>query len=168
MPSVSEQFVARPATDRDWPGIWSVLEPSIRDGNWFPIPRDFTAEQTRAFWHANGHHVFVGASDKGEIVWTYYTCPIHLGGGSHVANAAYAVSQLRFGLGLGHAMVEHSLETARAAGYRAMIYTAVLSTNERALRVYAKSGFKTLTRIPDAYFHPSLGYIDTLVMHRVL
>jgi GNAT superfamily N-acetyltransferase len=165
---MSEYFIARAATENDWLGIWSVLKPNIRDGSWFPIPRDFTAEQARTFWCAEGHHVYVGASNEGEILWTYYTCPIHLGGGSHVANAAYAVSQSRFGQGLGHAMIEHSLETARAEGYRAMVYTAVLSTNERAIRVYAKSGFETLARIPNAYAHPSLGYVDTLFMHRTL
>lgn len=83
--------VTRPAMDRDWSGIWAVLESSIRDGGWFPIPQDFTERQARDFWLAETHTVFVGESD-GEIVWTYFTCPIQLGGGSHIANAAYAVA----------------------------------------------------------------------------
>ncbi len=163
-----EHVTGRRADDRDWPGIWLVLERNIRDGDWFPIPRKFTEMETRAFWCAAGHRVHVGVDKDGAVVWTYYTCPLQLGGGSHIANAAYAVAQSRFGQGLGHAMVEHSLMTARADGYRAMMYTAVLSTNDRAVRVYERNGFETLTRIPDGYLHPSLGYIDTLVMHRTL
>ena len=158
---------ARPATDQDWDGIWAVLEPTIRDRSWFPIPGDFTEAQTRAFWCRPEHAVFVGEIG-GAIVWTYFTCPIHLGGGSHIANAAYAVAQSFFGRGLGHVMVEHSLRTARDAGYRAMQYTIVLSTNERALRLYRKSGFEIVGRTPGGYLHPVLGYVDTLIMHRVL
>lgn len=145
-----------------------MLEPSIRDGIWFPIPRDFTEELTREFWCAYSHDVFVGEDTNGEILWSYYTCPIQLGGGAHIANAGYAVSQKRFGHGLGSEMITHSLETARLNGYHAMVYTAVLSTNERAIRLYAKAGFETLARIPNAYLHPAVGYIDTLIMHRTL
>jgi ribosomal protein S18 acetylase RimI-like enzyme len=164
---MNDHILARAATDSDWAGIWAVLKPIIRDGGWCPIQRDFTEAQARAFWFSEKHHVFVGASD-GEILWTYWTCPIHMDGGSHVANAAYAVSPSRFGQGLGHAMVGHSLESARTEGYRAMLYTTVLSTNERAVRIYEKNGFETLARVPEGFLHPLLGYVDTLVMHRTL
>ena len=140
----------------------------MREGDRFTIPRDFTETQTHEFWCAVNHRVFVGLDGHGDVLWTYYTCPLQLGGGSHIANAGYAVSQLNAGQGLGHAMVEHSLQTAREDGYRAMVYMAVLSTNEPAIRLYAKSGFKTLARIPAGYLHPTLGFIDTLIMHREL
>ncbi len=164
---MTNQLHARRSTAADWPGIWAVLEPSIRDGLWFPIPSHFTNAQTRAFWCAENHDVFVGVSQE-EIVWTYYICPVQLGGGAHVANGAYAVAQKGFGTGLGSSMLEHSLQTARAAGYRAMQYNTVLSTNERAVRLYQKHGFKVVGTVPRAYLHPALGYVDTYIMYRPL
>jgi ribosomal protein S18 acetylase RimI-like enzyme len=161
------QYFARPMNPSDWDGIWAVLEPSIRDGDWFPIPQDFTSEDTQRFWCADGHDVFVG-EDDGEIVWTYYTCPIQLGGGAHIANAGYAVSHARFGRGLGRTMLLHSLDSTRAAGYRAMQFQTVLSSNERAVRLYANNGFEVRGRVPEGYLHPTLGYVDTLIMHRRL
>lgn len=167
MIDMKHEHSARLAEDSDWPGIWAVLEPNIRDGVWFPIPSDFTQAQTRDFWCKQSHSVFVGESN-GEIVWTYFTCPIQLGGGSHIANAAYAVAQSHFGMGLGGDMVRHSLDSARAAGYLAMQYTTVLSCNERAIRLYRGNGFDTLGTVPGGYRHPVLGYIDTLIMYRKL
>jgi ribosomal protein S18 acetylase RimI-like enzyme len=161
------EYVARPADAKDWPRIWALLEPNIREGIWFPIPSDFTEAQARHFWCPESHAVFVGERDS-EIVWTYYTCPIQLGGGSHIANAAYAVSQRYFGQGLGGDMVRHSLDSARAAGYRAMQYTTVLSSNQRAVSLYSRNGFEILGRVPDGYLHPLLGYVDTLIMYQRL
>lgn len=65
-------------------------------------------------------------------------------------------------------MARHSLDSARAAGYRAMQYTTVLSSNERAVRLYGGNGFVTLARVPEGYCHPTLGYVDTLIMYQRL
>jgi ribosomal protein S18 acetylase RimI-like enzyme len=72
------------------------------------------------------------------------------------------------GRGVARAMCAHSLEHARAAGYRAMQFNIVVSTNERAVRLWQAMGFEIVGRLPEAFDHPRLGYVDALVMYRRL
>ena len=72
------------------------------------------------------------------------------------------------GGGIGRLMVEHSLREASNAGYRAIQFNFVVSTNVGAIKLYEKLGFRTLATIPAAFRHDQLGYVDALVMHRSL
>jgi ribosomal protein S18 acetylase RimI-like enzyme len=65
-------------------------------------------------------------------------------------------------------MCEHSLEYARAQGFRAMQFNFVISSNEAAIHLWQKFGFATIGRLPGAFLHPTLGYVDALVMYRAL
>jgi ribosomal protein S18 acetylase RimI-like enzyme len=65
-------------------------------------------------------------------------------------------------------MCEHSLAHARARGFRAMQFNFVVSTNERAVRLWTALGFEIVGRLPRAFRHPSLGEVDALVMFRML
>jgi ribosomal protein S18 acetylase RimI-like enzyme len=44
----------------------------------------------------------------------------------------------------------------------------VVSTNERAVRLWESLGFETVGRLPGAFAHPRFGYVDALVMFREL
>ena len=70
--------------------------------------------------------------------------------------------------GVVRAMAEHSFETARALGYRAMQYNFVVATNERAIGLWRSYGFEVAGALPGAFDHPKLGYVDALVMFRTL
>jgi ribosomal protein S18 acetylase RimI-like enzyme len=72
------------------------------------------------------------------------------------------------GKGLANAMCSHSLDYARTQGFAAMQFNFVVSTNERAVRLWQRHGFEIVGRIPAAFLHPRLGYVDALVMHRTL
>jgi ribosomal protein S18 acetylase RimI-like enzyme len=72
------------------------------------------------------------------------------------------------GQGIARAMCVHSLEVARQRGFRAMQFNFVVSTNERAVRLWISLGFATVGRLPEAFLHPTLGYVDALVMYRAL
>jgi ribosomal protein S18 acetylase RimI-like enzyme len=65
-------------------------------------------------------------------------------------------------------MCEHSLERARAGGFRAMQFNFVVSANERAVKLWQGLGFEIVGRLPGAFLHPRLGYVDALVMFRNL
>jgi hypothetical protein len=65
-------------------------------------------------------------------------------------------------------MCLHSLDVARQRGFRAMQFNFVVSTNERAVHVWTSLGFATVGRLPGAFLHPTLGYVDALVMYRAL
>jgi ribosomal protein S18 acetylase RimI-like enzyme len=72
------------------------------------------------------------------------------------------------GRGIARAMCAHSLEYAKIRGYRAMQFNFVVSTNERAVRLWQDFGFQIAERLPQAFNHPRLGYVDALVMFRTL
>ena len=65
-------------------------------------------------------------------------------------------------------VVAHSLDTARARGYRAMQYNFVVATNARAIDTWQRAGFGIVGRLPGAFLHPRSGYVDALVMFKDL
>lgn len=64
--------------------------------------------------------------------------------------------------------MEHSLQEAKRAGYKAIQFNFVVSTNLPAIKLYEKFGFRTLEKIPKAFHHSALGYVDAYLMHRSL
>ncbi len=160
-------MIIRPATANDASAIWEILEPIIRAGETYTLPRDMSREDALAYWHTREHEVFV-AEEAGDILGTYFLRENQKGGGSHVANCGYMTAPRAAGRGVARAMCSQSLELACARGFRAMQFNFVVSTNERAVRLWQSFGFEILARLPNAFLHPTLGYVDALVMHRVL
>jgi ribosomal protein S18 acetylase RimI-like enzyme len=157
----------RPACLKDADVIWAILEPTIRAGETYTLPRDLSREGSLAYWFASGHDVFV-AEEHGSVIGTYFLRQNQSGGGSHVANCGYVTAPWAAGRGVARAMCAHSLETARARGFKAMQFNFVVSTNERALRLWQSFGFTIVGRLPGAFQHPTLGIVDALLMYRSL
>src|SRR5215208_5527534 len=107
----------RPATLDDHDAIWAVLEPVIRAGETLALSREMTREAALAYWTAPGNDVFV-TEDGGEILGTYHVRANQRGGGGHVANAGYVTAPSATGRGIARAMCAHSLDHARARGFR--------------------------------------------------
>ncbi len=157
----------RPAGPADANAIWVVLEPTIRAGETYTLPRDMAREQALAYWFAPEHAVFVAEQD-GEVIGTYYLRANQKGGGSHVANCGYMTAAGATGRGVATAMCEHSLEYARSQGFLGMQFNIVVSSNQAAVHLWEKLGFASVGRVPNAFQHPRLGYVDALVMYRTL
>jgi GNAT superfamily N-acetyltransferase len=157
----------RPAHPRDHDAIWSILEPTIRAGETYALPRDMQREEAIALWTGPGQETFV-AEDDGAILGTYVLHPNQRGGGAHVANCGYMTAPDAGGRGIGRRMCEHSLQASRDRGFRAMQFNFVVSANARAIHLWQSCGFAIVGRVPAAFLHPRLGYIDALVMHRAL
>jgi len=160
-------MIVRPALPDDTGAIWSILEPTIRAGETYPLPRDMGEQDALAYWFAPGHSVFV-AVDEGRIVGTYYLRANTTGAGAHVANCGYMTAPDFFGKGVARAMCAHSLDEARRRGFRAMQFNLVISTNERAVRLWQAMGFAMVGRLPGAFQHPVHGYVDALVLFQTL
>ena len=160
-------MLIRPALSSDVDGIWRILEPTIRTGETYALPRDLTREAALGYWLSPGHEVFV-AEEREVLLGTYYLRANQQGGGAHVANGAYMVAPAATGRGIAQRMCEHSLEQARSRGFLAIQFNFVVSTNERAVRLWERLGFAVVGRLPKAFRHPSSGLVDALVMHRPL
>jgi len=72
------------------------------------------------------------------------------------------------GKGVGRRMVEHSLQQARKRGFKAIQFNFVVSTNERAVRLYKNFGFNTIGTLPLALLDSKRGYVDVFVMFKTL
>ena len=160
-------MLIRPATAEDAESIWRVLAPTIAAGETYALPVDMTREDALAYWWSPSHDVFV-AEERDVILGTYYLRPNQRGGGAHVANGAFMVSPAATGRGIAQRMCEHSLEYARGRGFLALQFNFVISTNERAVRLWQRLGFAIVGRLPRAFLHPSAGLVDALVMYRSL
>ncbi len=161
------QVQIRRAELMDGDTVWSVIEPIIRGGETYTLPADMTREDALSFWFSEDHEVFVAEQDK-KVVGTYYLKANHAGGGNHVANAGYVTANSATGRGIAQTMFDHSLVRARDKGFRAMQFNFVVSSNERALKLWQRNGFEIVGRLPEAFFHPKLGYVDAYVMFRKL
>jgi ribosomal protein S18 acetylase RimI-like enzyme len=157
----------RPAERRDRAAIWAILEPVIRAGETYALDRDLSEEQALAYWLGPEKETFV-VEDAGELLGTYHLRPNQAGGGRHVCNCGYVTRADASGRGVASLMCRHSLEHARARGHRAMQFNFVVSTNEGAVRLWQKVGFEIVGRLPRAFEHPRLGFVDALVMYQSL
>ncbi len=157
----------RPATRADEDAIWAILEPVFRAGDTYTVPREISRNEALAYWFRDGNRVSV-AEDATGVHGTYYLRPNQAGGGSHVANCGYVTAPAAQGRGVARAMCAHSLDQARAHGFRAMQFNFVVSTNMRAVKTWLSHGFVIVGRLPGAFAHPDLGFVDAFVMHRTL
>jgi len=154
-----------PATDSDRDAIWAILEPMIRLGETYTLPRDMREQQALEYWFAADKETFVW-KENGAVLGTYFLKANQLGGGAHVANCGYVTAPAAQGRGIARQMCLHSLERARERGFRAMQFNFVVSTNTRAVKLWSDLGFEIVGRLPLAFEHPTLGFLDALVMFR--
>ena len=157
----------RPALMSDAPSIWRIIGPAIRAGETYALDRDMTETDALAYWLGNDRETFV-AEEDGDIVGAYYIRANQAGGGKHICNCGYMTGAAAAGRGVARAMCRHSLDYARLRGYRGMQFNFVVSTNTRAVALWQSFGFEIVGRLPLAFHHPRLGFVDALVMFRPL
>lgn len=139
----------------------------IRTGETYALPQKLGEAEAREYWTGGDRTVFV-AEMHNRVVGTYYIRPNQPGGGSHVANCGYVTEAASAGRGVARQMCEHSLEYACATGFLAMQFNFVVSSNERAVRLWQFLGFGIVGRLPAAFRRPSGDYVDALVMFKTL
>jgi len=164
---VAGTVTIREATERDRDVIWEIFHATIAPGDAFVYDPNTPREEAMAYWFANGTRTYV-AEEDGKVVGSYILRPNRPGLGNHVANAGFMVEPTTRRSGIGRAMGEHALNEARRLGYRAMQFNFVISTNESAVRLWQRLGFKIVGTLPDAFRHSKKGLVDAYVMFRSL
>lgn len=148
--------------------VWPIFREVLARGESYNYPAELSMSLAREMWTAPPYRAFVAQSDGGEVLGCYKLGPNQRGRGDHVANASYMVAESAWGQGIGGALCEHSLTQARAAGFIAMQFNFVVSSNAAAVHLWRKHGFDIVGRVPGAFRHASLGLVDVYVMHRTL
>lgn len=133
------RVVIREAQVGDWPAIWLILKQEGSAGETLTWDPGRTEARARAGWMREPPGRTVVAVDDGEIViGSANTHPIHAGPGAHVANAGFVVDPARRGEGVDR------------------------------VRLWRSFGFQILATVPEAFRHPSYGYVGLHIMHRTL
>lgn len=157
----------REASAADGGPIWEIFHAVVAGGDTYAFDPEISRQEALAYWLNPSNRCFV-AEREGRVVGTYILKANQPGLGAHVANAAFMVSPDARGLGVGRAMGEHSLIEARRQGFQSMQFNFVVSTNESAIQLWQRLGFKIVGTLPGAFHHSTRGFVDAYVMFRSL
>ncbi len=122
--------IRRASLPVDSDSVWAILEPTIRAGETYTLPRDMSREDALDYWFAPGHEVFVAEEDS-NILGTYFLQSNQQGGGSPVANCGYVTAPWATSRGVARAMCAHSLDRARERSFTAMQFNFTVLCHER-------------------------------------
>ncbi len=159
----------RDAAADDWPEIWPFLRDIVRAGETYTWPTDVTEDVARAMWMADAlPHRTVVAVDGDTVMGTAKMGPNHLGPGSHIANGSFMVHPDHSGKGIGRALGRYVVDQARADGFRAIQFNAVVATNTVAVKLWQSLGFEIIATLPEGFRHATKGYVGLHIMFRSL
>lgn len=159
-------MLIREASPDDWPRIWPFWHRIVAAGETYTWDPGTSEEDARALWMSPAKRVYV-VEDDGTVVASAYLTPNYGGPAARIANAGFMVDPDRAGRGIGRLLAEHVLAEARDAGYRGMVFNAVVDTNP-AVRLWSSLGFTVLGTVPDAFDHPRHGRVGLHIMYRPL
>ncbi|WP_420583240.1 GNAT family N-acetyltransferase [Reichenbachiella sp.] len=164
---MSQSVKIRKANLRDYDAVWDIFSAVIKTGDTYVFDPETPVEDLQKLWFADYMDTFV-AEEDGKVLGTYIIKPNHPGQGSHIANGSFMIHPNAQGKGIGKLLCEHSLEYAKEAGYHAIQFNIVVSTNQAAVELWKKFGFEIIGTTPNGFRHAALGLVDTYIMYRKL
>lgn len=157
----------RQAKASDLEAVWQMWKVIMEQKIYFAYDENFPRLEIEKSWINLKNYVYVAVQGE-EVVGAYIFKANQPGYGKHVANAAYMVKTDKRGQRIGHQLCEHSLISAKTAGFRAMQFNLVVSTNKSAVKTWLDFGFKIIGTTPEGFYHFEKGYVDTYIFYRKL
>lgn len=154
--------VIRSATAADWAQIWPFWRDIVETGETYAYPSGTTSEEARAWW-MDGATVVVLEED-GEVVGTARMGPNRPGRGDHVGTAAFMVSSVARGHGVGRRLAEYVVAWHRDQGFEAIQFNAVVETNYNAVALWQSLGFEVIGTVPRAFRSRTHGHVGMHIM----
>ncbi|WP_229660696.1 GNAT family N-acetyltransferase [Marmoricola endophyticus] len=153
----------RALQEGDWPGVLAIIATVAAEGETYTLDHGIGQAQARAFWSDAAH--IVVAVDGDRVLGTAKMGPNRAAQGSHVGTASFMVSPQAQGRGVGRALADHVVEWHRENGFRAICFNAVVATNQAAVRLWQRVGFRVVGTVPGAFRRPNGDYADLHVMY---
>lgn len=157
----------RKAQPEDQDQVWDIIRQVIAAGDTYVFNPDSPKEKMLAYWFGLDKHTYVATVDD-NVVGTFVIKSNQADLGSHIANASYMTSPAASGQGIGRTMGEFSLAEAKRLGYKAIQFNIVVTSNQKAVRLWQKLGFIIIGEIPEAFNHIELGLTNAFIMYRKL
>ena len=147
-------MLIRKANPDDFTQMLPIFRQVIEGGDTYDFEETATDQDAFDYWFGKGVSSFVMEED-GQALGFYKIIPNHRGRGNHVANASFMVSSKARGKGVGRKM-----------GFKAIQFNYVISTNTAAMHLWESLGFRELCRLPGAFNHKTLGFVDAVIFFR--
>jgi L-amino acid N-acyltransferase YncA len=154
-------------TEGDFDAVWSIFHDVVATGDSYVFAAETARDAAIAYFFGPGIISRVAERD-GQVVGMYKLIPNRIDRGNHVANASFMVAPSANGCGVGRELGEDCLREAKRAGFEAMQFNFVVSTNTAAVTLWQKLGFAIVGTLPRVFRHATLGFVDAYVMHRSL
>jgi L-amino acid N-acyltransferase YncA len=155
----------REAHDDDWPSIFPIFSAIVAAGESYTYPPNLSLNDAKAQWMEGAPSRVIVAVDEGRIVGSAKAGPNHPGRGAHVATASFMVDPNAQGQGVGRALGLEVIEWARAEGFSAMQFNAVVETNVSAVQLWRSLGFDVLATVPEAFDSAEHGLVGLHIMY---
>jgi L-amino acid N-acyltransferase YncA len=162
----------RDARAEDWPAILPFFREIVDAGEAYAYDPALTDEQARDLWMSPSGAVksrtTVAVDADGTVLGSANMYPNRPGPGAHVSSASFMVAGTARGKGVGRALCEDMIAWSTAEGFQAIQFNAVVETNTSAVHLWQALGFAIIGTVPEAFHHPTLGYVGLHIMHRRL
>jgi len=142
------KVAVRPLTPADHDALFALFARIVGDKEGWPQAPPLDRDEFVHVW-LDAPTVVIVATLGDELAGAYLLKPNHPGRAAHIANCGYISARAWRGRGVGRALVEDSIERARAAGFDAIQFNLVFESNP-ARRLYEDLGWQPIGRLPDA------------------
>ncbi|NLL78802.1 MAG: GNAT family N-acetyltransferase [Clostridiales bacterium] len=165
------RILIRSLTEQDAEAVLEHLRQSFLETEYlskYEDEMDMTQESERKFLkilEEGEMTLMLGAFESGELAATVSLIPISaLSKMKHRGGLGISVKKRFWGRGIGNLLLQVILAEAKWAGYE-QVELEVVSENERAVRLYEKSGFAAYGRRPCAVKLRDGRYMDEILMY---
>lgn len=161
-------YIRKADQKTDYDKVWEIFADVISTGDTLVFDPNTPKELLHKHWFADSMDTFVAVDGNDKISGSYFIKPNQIDLGNHIANCGYIVNPKYHGSGIGKLLCEHSIIYAKEKGYLGIQFNIVVSTNEKAVKLWQKFGFDIIGTTPKAFRHQTLGFVDTYIMYKDL
>ncbi len=154
-------------TLEDFEGFWPIYKSVISAQETRTIDPDISYDEAFESWCLEPQFTYV-SKENGVVTGSYYLKANAAGPGSHICNCDYIIDGLHRDRGITKMLCHHSQQVAVDAGFSAMQFNSVVSTDQRSIKLWKDLGFTIIGTVPNAYRHKTQGYVDSHIMYKAL
>ncbi len=154
-------------TKSDFEEFWPVFKEVVLTQETYAFDPEINFEKAYNLWCLSPEKAYV-IKESGIILGSYYIKANASGPSSHISNCGFMVSPESRGKGVARKLCLHSQQVAIELGFTAMQFNSVVSTNEVAIKLWEKLGYKIIGTIPNGYKHKKQGFVDSFIMYKQL